>query len=101
MAAFGNRRPRPWVIGVTLVVCGFATHAAFELWVADYAGRIEMGRFAIFEGLMFLAGLGTVLVSLVASRLPGVGPVARGVAWLLWLATAFVTGLAVLIRLPP
>ena len=55
--AVGERRLRPWVIGVTIIVAGFATHGTFELWMSDYAGRIELGQFANSEALLFLSGL--------------------------------------------
>jgi hypothetical protein len=100
VAAMGGPRLRPWVIGISLIVCGFAVHVAFDKWVADWAGRIEMGLFAIYEALLFLAGLGCVLASLLRPWPPGVGPGAKVAAWLLWLATSMMAALVVLIRLP-
>jgi hypothetical protein len=70
----GGRRRRPRVIGVTLIVGGFATHAVFEIWASEYAGRIEMCKFSIFEALLFLAGLGTVLVGPAAPSDSGAHP---------------------------
>jgi hypothetical protein len=101
LAACGGRRLRPWFIGVSLITCGFAAHVAFELWVADFAGRAEMGGFAVVEAILFLAGLALGVVSLVTPRPTGVWAMPRGLAWLVWLAVAFAAGYAVLDRLPP
>jgi hypothetical protein len=40
--AAGERRPRPWAIGVTSVVAPFAAHAASAPRASDPAARIEM-----------------------------------------------------------
>lgn len=101
VAAVGGHYLRPWVVGVALIAAGFATHATFELCVSDYAGRIEMGQFAILEALLFLAGLWATLVSLVAPSVSKGRRSQRGLGCLLWLVTAVVTALAVLVRLPP
>jgi hypothetical protein len=80
---FGGRHLRPSVIGISLISCGFAVHAAFDLWVADFAGRIEMGGFAIIEGLLILAGLALVAASLAAPRPTSERPITRVSAWFL------------------
>jgi hypothetical protein len=100
VAAMDGPRLRPWVIGISLIVCGFAAHVAFEMWVADWAGRFEMGLFAIHEALLFLAGLGCVFASLLRPWPPGVGAGAKEAAWVLWLTTAMMAAVVVLIRLP-
>ncbi len=93
-------RLRAWVIGVTLIAGGFATHIAFEVWAAPSAGRIEMGQFACIEAVLYVAGLGLVLASLAAA--PAGGSAGRSaVRWVLWVVAAMVAGLAVLRRLPP
>ena len=89
-------RVRAWVIGVVLIAGGFASHAAFEVWAAPFAGRIEMGQFACFEFVLHAAGLALVAVSL--ARASG-GRYALGCG--LWAATALLAGFAVLRRLPP
>ena len=89
-------RVRAWVIGVVLIAGGFATHAAFEVWAAPFAGRIEMVQFACFEFVLYAAGLGLSAVSpagTTGSRRTG--------GWALWFAAALLAGFAVLRRLPP
>jgi hypothetical protein len=93
-------RIRPWIIGVALIVGGFATHLAFEVWAAPYAGRGAMGEFACFEALLYAAGLGLSLVSLCAAP-AGTNAGRTTVGWALWVVAALVAGLAVLRRLPP
>lgn len=100
VAKYESRRLRPWVIGMALFVGGFATHAAFDLWM-DFPGRIEMGAFAGIEAILFPSGLGLVLISLAKTPDPGSDPSLRAAAWLLWLVAASVAGFLVLIRLPP
>lgn len=89
-------RVRAWVIGVVLLVAGFATHASLELWPVPFAGRIEMGQLACMEFVLYAAGLGLAAVSLAGAtgtrRKAGSG---------LWIAAALFAGLAVLWRLPP
>jgi hypothetical protein len=92
-------RLRLWVIGATLIACGFASHKAFDLWVADFTGRIEMGGFAGFEILLFGAGLGLCLLSLLLREKRAGG--FRLVLWLSWAVAVFASAWAVLERLPP
>lgn len=101
IAALAGPLFRPWVIGVALILCGFAVHAAFEVWVADWAGRLEMGSFAIVEAMLFLSGLGCTLAGLLGTELVDARPAVRAGAWALWLLVALVSAWSVLDRLPP
>jgi hypothetical protein len=84
------------VIGAALVAGGFATHAAFEVWAAPFAGRIEMGQFACFEFVLYAAGLGLAAVSLAGARGDR-----QAAGCVIWLVAALLAGFAVLWRLPP
>jgi hypothetical protein len=88
------------VVGATLIFGGLLTHALFEEWAAPYAGRIEMGQFACLEALLYAAGLGLALVSLL-NRPPNGEGRSRAAGWVLWAVAAVVAVYTVLWRLPP
>jgi hypothetical protein len=88
-------RIRPWVIGVTFVAFGVSSHAALK--VDPLPGRIEMGQFAGFELILYAAGLGLALVSLVSTPMG----FARRVAWsILWILAVLAALVAVIDSLP-
>ncbi len=92
-------RVRPWVLGIALVACGFVTDIGFRLWVADFAGRIEMGGFATLEALLFASGLVLCLPSLVQP--PEKSGDFRGIGCLFWVVVFLASAWIVLTRLPP
>jgi hypothetical protein len=92
-------RVRLWVIGAALVFCGFATHEVFNIWVDEFAGRIEMGRFAGFEIMLFTSGLGLSFLSLIVRE--ECDRKFRLVGWLSWVVALFASAWTVLEQLPP
>ena len=62
-------------IAVTSIACGVTTHIVFALYVAHWAGRVEMGQFACLEGVCYGVGLILFLVTFV------VNAVARVLVW--------------------
>jgi hypothetical protein len=88
-------RVRPWVIGGTFITFAAVCHAAFR--VAPLPDRTEMGRFACLEFLLYAAGLGLLLKSLVTSPMGGAR---RAVFRFLWIAAALAGLVAVIDSLP-
>jgi hypothetical protein len=99
VAALEGPKYRPWVIGISLIGCGFILDMAFVIWVSDWAARYEMGLFAIFEAMLFLARLGCVLASLVLPAPPVVHQWQKATAWAAWVLAGLVAAWMVLNRL--
>ncbi|MHC5537912.1 hypothetical protein ACYOEI_06740 [Singulisphaera rosea] len=91
---------RPWVIGVSLIACGFGVDIAYVMWCHEFAARLEMVLFAVVEASLFVPGLALVSISLATTWPPDAGRILHGVAWLLWMVGVIVTIGAVINRLP-
>lgn len=88
-------RPRAWVIGLTLIGCGFATAVTFQATVAGKTDKLGNAAFLFIAVLFFAPGF-----ALTGASIRRLGRDQRRTGWVAWLL-GVVLGLFALCGIAP